>query len=130
MWQAAPGQSLLMPSGPSGNHLFFVILGPIQLDNRGSTPQVLTVSVTSIKPDLPFDDACVLKVGDHPFIQHDSYVAYRHLRIDPLPHVERLVQSGVWQPHTPCSPELLERIIRGVHLSRMTSRENKKIFGG
>lgn len=88
------------------------------------------MSVTSIREGIPFDDACVLKVGDHPYIKHDSYISYRHLRIDPLPHVERLVKSGVWQPHIPCSDELLERIIRGVLLSRMTSRENKKIFGG
>jgi hypothetical protein len=29
-----------------------------------------------------------LKPGDHPFIEHDSYVAYRHIRLDPQAHIE------------------------------------------
>lgn len=33
-WQAVPGQTLLVPSGP-GLHLFFLILGPVVLADYG-----------------------------------------------------------------------------------------------
>jgi hypothetical protein len=105
-----------------------LILGPVTLPHYGAQPQVATVSVTSKKAGIPFDPACELAVGDHSFIQQPSYISYRHLRIDPLSHVSGLVGS-LWKPHQQCSPALLQRIIAGVCISRMTPREFKLIFG-
>ena len=128
VWQTTPGDTLLVPSGPKGLHLFVLILGPITLPSYGTQPQLAMVSVTSIKEGIPHDTACVLAPDDHPFIQRPSYVAYRHLRIDSLSHVSQMVGSS-WQQHQQCSPVLLQRIIQGVCLSRLTPREFKAIFG-
>lgn len=127
-WHSNPGDTFLVPSGPQGLHLFVLILGPVVLPAYGSLPQVAVVSATSQKAGIPFDHTCELQVGDHPFIQQPSFISYRHMRIDALPHVSGLVGS-LWKPHQQCSPDLLKRIIDGVCISRMTPREFKLIFG-
>ena len=126
-WQAAPGQTLLVPSGP-GLHLFFLILGPVVLADYGFSPQLVMVSVTSLRHGVPYDSACVLEAGDHSFVQHRSYLAYRYIRLDDSHHVERMVHSGVWKPHDPCPSDLLKRVVAGVCQSRLTPREFKRIF--
>lgn len=128
-WTASPGSSLLVPSGPSGLHLFVLVLGPVVLPSYGPTPQLVMVSATTLRADIPHDPACVLNPGDHPFIQHPSYISYRHIRVDGSPHVQQMVQQEVWLPHTPCSPELLSKIVSGVCTSRLTPREFKRLFG-
>ena len=126
-WQAAPGQTLLVPSGP-GLHLFFLILGPVVLADYGSAPQLAMVSATTLRDGVPHDPACVLEAGDHPFIQHRSYLAYRYMRLDASTHVEKMVSGAVWKPHDPCPADLLQRIVAGVCQSRLTPREYKRIF--
>jgi hypothetical protein len=86
-------------------------------------------SVTSIRAGIPHDAACEVNTGDHPFVQHPSYIAYRYSRIDPLDHVAHMVSTGVWSPHSQCTPELLNRIRAGACLSRLSSREFKQILG-
>lgn len=128
-WTATPGHTLLVPSGPSGLHLFVLTLGPIVVPSYGSAPQLALVSATTIRPGVPHDPACELYPGDHPFIQHPSYIAYRYLRLDPAPHVGQMVEQSVWTPHTPCSEALLQRILAGVCISKLTPREFKRVFG-
>ena len=128
-WQSLPGNTLLVPSGPSGFHLFFLVLGPVVLPSYGATPQLAMVSATSIKEGIPHDPACELAPGDHPFIQHSSYISYRNLRVDACPHIESMVGSSAWTSHQPCSSVLLARIVSGVCKSKLTSREFKTLFG-
>ena len=120
---------MLVPSGPSGLHLFVLILGPVLVPSYGSAPQVVMVSATSIRNGVPHDPACELQPGDHAFIQHPSFIAYRYLRIDGSVHVEQMVNQAVWMPHEPCSEALLQRIVTGVCRSRLAPREFKKMFG-
>lgn len=72
---------LLIPSGPAGDlqrkHLFVCVTDPV-----GVGKDVLLVSVSSLIPRQPYDSTCRLYVGDHPFIRHDSYVAYARARIE------------------------------------------------
>lgn len=126
-WQPVPGQTLLVPSGP-GLHLFFLTLGPVVLADYGSAPQLAMVSATTMRDGVPHDPACVLEAGDHPFIQHRSYLAYRYMRLDASTHVEKMVSGAVWKPHDPCAADLLQRIVAGVCQSRLTPREYKRIF--
>jgi hypothetical protein len=91
--------------------------------------QLAMVSVTSIRAGIPHDSTCELGVGDHPFIQHPSYVNYRHLRMDASPHVEKMIGDSIWLPHQPCTLELLNRIVAGVCASKLTPREFKALFG-
>jgi len=86
------------------------------------------VSVTSVKPDFPHDPACVIKAGEHPFIVHDSFVYYRDPRIEPMAHVQAMVDQAVWQAKEPCSPELLARIRAGLATSVRVPRYIKKLL--
>lgn len=128
-WVPLPGQTLQVPSGPSGNHLFVLIQGPLTLPDRGSAPHVAMVSFSTIRAPLPHDPACEVQAGDHPFIRHASYAVYRDVRIERADHVTAMVHSAVWRLHEPCRPELLARLRAGVCVSRLASREVKRFFG-
>lgn len=129
-WICEPGACLLIPSGPTGDHLFAVSLGPAILDGYGSAPQAVLVSFTSVKPELPYDGACVVHPGDHPFLVRDSYVYYRAPRIYPVREVEKRVNDGVWAAHQPCSATLLRRILGGFRKSDRLPRTYNEILDG
>ncbi len=70
----------------------------------------------------------MLQPGDHPFIEHESYVDYRLMRIESAAHVEARVKEGVFVAREPCSPALLRRIVAGALQSRKIPREFKKVL--
>ena len=98
------------------------------LPGYGSKPQTVMVSVTTRRDGVPHDAACELEAADHPFLQHGSYIAYRYARVDSTEHVEGMVKSGAWQPHAPCSQEVLQRIVDGMRATRLAPREIKGLF--
>ena len=66
--------------------------------------------------------------GEHPFIDHDSYVDYRFTRFEPADKVQAGVDCGQFVENEPCSPELIKRIIQDALKSRRINREFKKIL--
>lgn len=129
-WSCKKGNTLLVPSGPQDGqkHLFALMLDPVVLDGYGQKPCVLLACVTSVKDGVPSEDACMLKQGDHPFIDHDSYVDYRFTRIEQVDHLQKRLQDGAFTEKDPCSPELIKRIVQGALKSRRISREHKQIL--
>jgi len=126
-WQCKPGSCLMIPSGPN-EHLFTVALGPIVLDGLGSEPQVVIVSFSSIKPGLPYDDACEVQPGAHPFITRDSFVYYREPRIYAASLVETKVHANEWRQQGECSSELMEKILSGFRRSKRLPRHYNEIL--
>lgn len=120
----------MVPSGPQSGqkHLFALMIDPVVLDGYGSKPCVVLACVTSVKDGVPSEDACLLTQGDHPFIEHDSYVDYRFTRIEQADHLEKRLLDGAFTAKEPCSPELIKRIVQGALKSRRISREHKKIL--
>jgi len=103
-WQCRQGECLLIPSGPNSyQHLFTILVNPCILPNRGNKPQVLSVGISSIRTNIPYDNACIIRQGEHPFVQHDSYVRYRDARIDAVEHIENRVHEGIFSVKSPCS---------------------------
>ena len=100
-WQCKPGACLMIPSGPN-EHLFAVTLGPVVLEGYGPDPQVVIVSFSSVKPGLPYDNACPVPAGSHPFIVRDSYVYYREPRIYSAKTVQQRVASSQWRAGESC----------------------------
>ena len=94
-WQPQQGATLLMPSGPDGDHLFVVLNDPKIFPNYGSNPQVLLVNLSSVRQSVHFDATCLLQPGCHPFVRVESYVVYRNARIEPESHLLALVEKGV-----------------------------------
>lgn len=129
-WSCNKGNTLLVPSGPQNGqrHLFALMLDPVKIDGYGEKRCVLLACVTSVKEGLPFEDLCILKPGDHPFIEHDSYVDYRFTRLEAVGHLESRIQEGVFVVKDPCSPDTIKRIIQGALLSKRISREYKRIL--
>ncbi|MFZ3160696.1 MAG: hypothetical protein WA134_11045 [Rhodoferax sp.] len=128
-WVPVTGATLLMPSGPTTEHMFVIMAGPTPLKNYGTNKQFISVNISSIYPGVPFDEACILEPGAHPFVKHPSYAAYRHARIDAQQHLEKMVRDGVWKPHRPCSAGMFEKIMRGAFVSRLISREIRAFLG-
>jgi len=119
----------LVPSGPGAKlHLFAVLIDPVVVEGYGKNQHVLMVSFCSIRPGLIYEDCCLLDVGDHPFVEHPSYVDYRLARLEQTSHVEARVKEGVFLPKEPCSPELLRRVVAGALKSRRIPREFKLVL--
>jgi len=57
-----------------GSHLWVVVSDPAK-----DAEQVLIVNMTTVRRF--HDPACVLNVGDHPFVKHPTYMNYRESRI-------------------------------------------------
>lgn len=127
-WDCELGSCLLIPSGPAGEHLFTVALGPKKLPGYGSEEQVVIVSFTSIRPGLPHDEACEVTNGDHPFIVRESCIHYREPRIYPAKVVQDKVESGEWRSHEPCSEELMRKVLDGFRKSKRLPRHYNEIL--
>lgn len=126
-WEGVAGGTLLAPSGPK-NHLYILL---IKLpDDAGYNPNsYIWVNITSIKKDdTTYDDTCVLRAGDHPFIKHDSYVRYKGAEIKTEKSLQEQIISGIIVPKEDISDALLERIIQGLSNSLHTRGFIKKLL--
>src|SRR5690242_17903142 len=104
------GDTFFLAGGAADRHLRVIISDP------GIDPErVLFVSMTSY--DITKEDVCLLEVGDHPFVKHRTCIAYGDAKEAPLEALIQLRDAGHLRPSEPVSPELLERIRRGISLS-------------
>lgn len=104
------------------------MIDPVLIDGYGPKPCVLLVSVTSVKDGSALDGSCLLGRGEHPFLEHDSYVEYRFTRLESEAHLQGRVREGTFIAKEPCSAELIRRIIQGALKSRRIPRDFKKIL--
>lgn len=129
-WSCVKGSSLLIPSGPdSKKHLFALMLDPVLVEGYGPNPHVLLACVTSIKDGIAAaEQTCLLAAGEHPFIDHDSYVDYRYTRLEQATHLQQRVKEGTFIEKDACSAALIKKIIQGALASRRIDREYKLIL--
>jgi hypothetical protein len=86
-------------------HLWIILTPP-------SEGEVVTVSVTTKRRRS--ETLVQLHPGDHPFIVHDSVIAYSYARIRTVEEIEVAVASGAAKLREPVSPELLRRVCNGL----------------
>jgi hypothetical protein len=114
--------TLLIPSGPHGDqfrkHLFILLTDP-HADEAGKY-FVLMVSLSTLKRGVPHDPTCILYLGDHPFVKHESYVVYQKARLEDADKVLRGVKSGQLVPQDPMDGAVFARICKGLESSRLT----------
>ena len=112
--------TLLYPSGtandPNRKHLFIVLTEP-----AGKPPTVLLVSVSSFIRGKATDEACILRPGDHPFIKHDSFVAYRMCREEPSSKLEKGIASGEFVAKEKLTLDSFQRVIDGLFCSNFAA---------
>ncbi|QIO10023.1 hypothetical protein [Acinetobacter lanii] len=121
-WDAKAGDTLLVPSGPSGNHLFIVLFdpqSPIDI-SFGKKLHLAQVNFTSVRSGMNYDSTCIVEPGDHSFITHKSYVNYSRLRYEEYEPIKRGVQNGRLLLHEPVTYDLLCRIREGAITSNKT----------
>jgi len=122
--------TILVPSGPvhdkDRKHLFVILANHPTSDTHESS--VLLVSVSSIKPEIPYDNACILNPGDHPFIKHNSFVVYARARIENTNAILRGVNDGKLIPQEPMSQPVFDRICAGLTVSIHTPRNIRDFF--
>lgn len=124
-WICACGNTLLIPSGQQGNHLYIVLNDP--MDFNGHPPQsCASVCICTIRLG-PYDKTCVVAPGEHKFVVDPSYVAYRHTRIDQASHLIGMVTANAVFPHDPVSNELLTRVRLGLRESKQTPNYLKQL---
>lgn len=63
------------PNDPNRKHLFIILTNPICI-NGCTEKSVLLVSICSVSNDRYYDKTCLLSIGDHEFIKHESYINY------------------------------------------------------
>lgn len=120
------GDSFLYRYPKNDNHLFIVVLDEY---NNGINIICPCVMVTSWKDNPKLDDpACILNAGDHEFIKHKSYVAYKEVVLFEKEYIESCLEYGTFKIKEPVSKELLERIIKSAPNSRKISKNNLKYF--
>jgi hypothetical protein len=74
--------------------------------------EVVVVSITTRRARS--EPLVILNPGDHPFIQHESVVAYRYSEITSLAVIEQAIQSKKAKERETVAAELLRRIQRGL----------------
>lgn len=125
-WSPQKGDALHIPSGPSGNHLFVVLNDPIDIE--GYPPSLcLLVCICSINANIPYDQTCVLNVGQHPSVLHPSYVAYKHARLETSNDLSNRVCKGVFNLGSPFNDPPLSDIKNGLYASIFTKNAYKAI---
>lgn len=128
-WKAEAGDAFFCQAGPK-EHLFVVLFDPDTFPSEGYGKRLCIVSVnfTSVTTEKKIDPACIIEAGEHPFIQHQSFVLYERIQIMDHQHVCHCVNTGVYRPATKVSVELLDRIICGIQDSSFTPRKFKKLL--
>lgn len=111
--------AFLIPTGPDLSedqfHFFVVLTDPAKHDS------VLLVNATTLHPNVPYDPACILEVGDHAFIRRRSYILYSKARKISLQRLRQLIAAKtiLYRP-PPISPVVFERIAAGVSGGQMS----------
>lgn len=128
VWQACAGATLLVPSGPQGQHLFVVLNDPQTFEGYGSGVCVVMVPLDSVKSGVHHDATCALITGEHPFVMRPTFVNFSYARIEQARHLEEMVANGQFRANTKMDLLLLARIKQGLLDSPFTKREFKRFF--
>jgi len=109
------GDTFLMPApgGAATPHLWIVITEPDPVSNLCAI-----VSVTTLRNSK--DQTVILRVGDHPFIHHDSTIFYGDGMIVDARRLESEIAAGLAVRREKCPDATLKLIRQGVTASPFT----------
>jgi hypothetical protein len=108
------GNTLLIPFNDIP-HLFTIMNNPCK------DALCLLVMMTSIKPGRAYDPACILQVGDHPFVTHSSYILYRTASQVRAAHISNMVEKGYYGVKDDMPEPTFARLAAGLHASENIS---------
>lgn len=111
-------------------HLFFILTDPCTDYECDRNEMLLLVNCSSIVPNKPYDDTCILHIGDHPFIVKDSYIYYKEMRIESLLNIQRGIEEKRFIKKEIINDELYQRILTGAFQSRKSERKYLRFLKG
>ena len=112
-------------SNPDLNHLGIVLTKP--RENEGGTTEILLVKVTSVRPYVPHDKSCILVAGDHPMINHPSYIYYAQAK----KYDVEIIKSGyrnTFKNYGFLEESVLQRVTEGLITSPQTPNILKNYY--
>ena len=109
----------------SNRHLHIVLSDPY-MSKKGEVV-VLTFMSSYNGESKTEEDSCILEEGEHPDVDHRSYLVYNDCVEIPVVKLDEKLQSGAIKIRTPLSKELLVRAIDGLVASRFVSGYFKNI---
>jgi len=113
------GTTFLLSAGDI--HLWVIISDP-KLDPQN----VLIVNLTSLAPHK--EQLCVLGVGDHPWIRHDTCVNYGDSRVTTIDKLVAARDASTLLVQDPVSPHILKRIREGAMNSTKMPLDHAEIL--
>lgn len=115
-WLVKLGSALLIETGPC-LHLHIVCSDPMNF--AGYPPgSCLVVSVSTVIAKC--DQTCVFSKGDHPFIDHPSFVRFKGTALMQAISLEFNVQHGIYKAQPPADQGLVKRILANLDVSDHT----------
>ncbi|MCK5876738.1 MAG: hypothetical protein KAG43_03820 [Candidatus Marithrix sp.] len=112
--------TILVPvPSPSCKHLFIVLTAP-----EGEPPVVVMVNITTRRPTS--DATVILTSGDHPFIKHESVVAFEHTSLFEVERLENGLSNGSLSKYPDINETLFIIIKQGLLNSPRTPQNIKK----
>lgn len=103
------------------DHLWLIINEP-----SAHAGTALIVNVSTLRPNA--ETTCLVRQGEHPFIQHDSYARYGSARKAKAADLEQGVARGLLKPHQPASRDLLEKLRAGAKASPFLAQELRALL--
>lgn len=97
----------------------------VMYDDGAFEDVAIAVSITSYTPRTA-DDACVLDVGDHPYIRWKSFAYYARLHHATLAEMKAACAGA--QKQASVDPALLSRLLVGAENSEFTKRSLKALL--
>jgi hypothetical protein len=114
------GDAFLLPKSSADTEHLWIIVTEVDAVNS----KAVCVNVTTRRPHS--DLTAILKVGDHPFIKHESVINYQDAREMPIDVVEQALATGTTQfvciQLDPASEDLLKRVRQGLIDSKLTPK--------
>jgi len=130
-FQVVRQHGLLIVSGPAHDpqrkHLY-VILTDSKNDPATNLLSVLMVPICSVVAGMYHDPACILQIGDHAFIKHDSYANYYRAIIEPVDKLRKGVTSGHIVPKGAVSDAAFRNLCKGLFDSKRAAPKHLQFY--
>ena len=118
-----PGDTFFIPTPDNPTRHLWIVLTEVTPDGRG-----YCVNVTSMGDHIA-NTTVILEIGDHPFIEKQSVVLYAKAANLDIRAIEAVLNNPAsrlrWKQFDCCTDELLERVRRGLLVSKHTKRSIK-----
>ncbi len=115
MSNIVPGFTFLARKPPYNTKHLYIVISII--DNN---TKALSVNVTSKKDR---DESCILKVGDHEFVTHDSVIRYEDAITPKIDTLTEAIKKGVIERQEPVRNDVLNRILEDARNSKALAQK-------